>query len=101
MGVPVITLAGRMHAGRVGVSLLSHLALPELIAESQKAYVDIAVQLAGDHDKLAKLRQGLRERMAASPLCDAKGFTQALEKVYRGMWENCCKAKSKRLRSED
>ena len=46
MGVPVITLAGESHASRVGASLLSNIGLPDLIADTQDRYVDIAVGLA-------------------------------------------------------
>jgi protein O-GlcNAc transferase len=47
--------------------------------------------LAQDPQRLTTLRQNLRERMAASPLCDAKGYTRDLEAAYRGMWERYCK----------
>jgi protein O-GlcNAc transferase len=48
--------------------------------------------LANDLPRLQGLRQSLRERLAASALCDAKGFTRALEAAYRGMWEKYCEA---------
>jgi len=34
MGVPVVSLAGKVHMSRVGVSLLSNVGLAELIADS-------------------------------------------------------------------
>ncbi|MFQ5936709.1 MAG: tetratricopeptide repeat protein, partial [Acidiferrobacterales bacterium] len=90
MGVPVITLAGETHAGRVGVSLLSYAGLAELIADSTEAYVKVAVSLARDLTRLQTLRQGLREHLRHSPLTDAKGFTRTLEAAYRQMWTNYC-----------
>jgi predicted O-linked N-acetylglucosamine transferase (SPINDLY family) len=93
MGVPVITLAGTTHAGRVGVSLLTHAGLPELIVASPEAYVALAVELANDLPRLQGLRESLRARLAASPLCDAEGFTRALEAAYRGMWLDWCRKK--------
>ena len=90
MGVPVITLAGDRHAGRVGVSLLSRLGLSEFIADTPEDYVARAVALAQDRDALARLRAGLRERMAQSSLCDARAFTRALEEVYRACWHAWC-----------
>ncbi len=95
MGVPVITLAGRTHAGRVGVSLLTHAGLPGLIAQTPEQYVDKALELAGDLERLQALRQGLRKQLQRSPLMDAKGFTRSVEAAYRGMWENYCKASDK------
>jgi predicted O-linked N-acetylglucosamine transferase (SPINDLY family) len=88
MGVPVITLAGRSHVGRVGVSQLTNIGLPELIGHNEDDYVDIAVALANDLPRLAALRSGLRERLKASPLMDAPRLTRNLEAVYREMWKN-------------
>ncbi len=87
MGVPVITLAGETHISRVGKSLLSHLNLADLIAESSENYINFAVSLAGDIERLKTLRAGLRNRLTASPLMDSARFTQSLEAVYRKMWQ--------------
>ena len=90
MGVPVITLAGRTHAARVGVSLLSNAGLPELIAANADDYIRIAVQLAADTARLAELRATMRGRMAASPLMDAPRFARNVEHAYREMWRAWC-----------
>ena len=90
MGVPVITLAGTAYHSRVGVSLLSNVGLPELIAKTHDEYIGIAVNLASDIEKLQLLRKSLRDRMSHSPLTDAKRFTANLEMCYHKMWENWC-----------
>ena len=59
MGVPVITLAGRTAVGRGGVSILSNVGLPELIAETPEQYVDIAVDWAANLARLAGASRGL------------------------------------------
>lgn len=87
MGVPVITLAGERHAGRVGVSLLKSLGIDSLIAETAEDYVARAVALAADLPRLKALREELRRRMDASPLCDAPSLTREIEAAYRSMWE--------------
>lgn len=91
MGVPVITLSGKHHAGRVGLSLLTALKLDELVAHSPADYVRPASTLASDRSKLAQMRMSLRERMRTSPLCDAQGFARRIEKIYREMWRSWCK----------
>lgn len=90
MGVPVVTLAGVRHSGRVGVSLLNAVGLNDWIAGTPEHYVAIAVQMAADIPRLADLRAGLRQRMAASPLCDGKAFTRKVEAAYRQMWLAWC-----------
>ena len=90
MGVPVVTLAGQTHVSRVGVSLLSCVGLPELIAQSAEEYVSIAVGLANDLPRLSELRRTLRSRMRQSPLMDAERFARDIEAAYRQAWRNWC-----------
>jgi len=86
MGVPVVSLAGRTHASRVGKSLLSSVALGELAAATPEEYVQKAVELAGDLDKVQEMKRSLPQRMRRSPLMDEAGFTREIEEAYRGMW---------------
>ncbi len=92
MGLPVVALAGSCFAGRVGASLLSAVGLPELIAADADAYVRIAAGLAADRPRLAGLRAGLRDRVAASPLCRPEDYARAVEQAYRETWRRCCGA---------
>jgi protein O-GlcNAc transferase len=86
MGVPVVTLAGRAHVSRVGVSLLKRVVLEELIAQDPSQYVEIAVALARDFPRRHEISSTLRERMNLSPLLDRRTFTSRLEAAYRNMW---------------
>jgi protein O-GlcNAc transferase len=72
MGVPVVTWPGETFAGRHSLSHLSSVGLTETIARNPDEYVELAISMAGDPVRLSALRSGLRERMAASPLCDGK-----------------------------
>jgi protein O-GlcNAc transferase len=90
MGVPTITLAGNTHVSRTGVSLLSAVGLPELIARSPDEYVDIAVRLESDLNRLALLRSGLRDRVTQSSLFDGAGLARAVEAAFREMWRKWC-----------
>ncbi len=90
MGVPVVMLEGQTYASRFGGSVLANVGLAHLIARSVEDYIDLAVDLAGDIDRLSQLRGELRPRMAASPLADFAGFTRNLEQAYRRMWVDWC-----------
>ena len=90
MGVPVLTIAGRGHAGRVGASLLSQVGLKDWIATDPTEFVAHAARMAADTSRLAALRQGLRQAVAASPLCDGPAYARAVEAAYRAMWRQAC-----------
>ena len=90
MGVPVITLAGQTHAGRVGVSLLTQVGLAEFIASDREDYIAQSVALARDPDRLTQRRSTLRAQMQVSPLCDGPSFARDVEAAYRTMWRGWC-----------
>jgi predicted O-linked N-acetylglucosamine transferase (SPINDLY family) len=93
MGLPVVSLAGPTHVSRVGVSLLTSVGLPHLLASSPDEYVSIAVALANDLPRLAELRATLRRRMETSPLMDAPAFARAIESAYSQAWQTWCDSK--------
>jgi predicted O-linked N-acetylglucosamine transferase (SPINDLY family) len=86
MGVPVVTLAGERHSGRVGVSLLNAVGHPEWIAENLEQYIALAAGLAADLPRLTTQRADLRQHMAESSLCDGPSFARKMEAAYREMW---------------
>jgi protein O-GlcNAc transferase len=90
MGVPVVSLAGRAAMGRAGLSILSNVGLPELVARDADNYGRIATELACDLPCLVELRSTLRQRMLASPLMDAPAFARDMETAYRTMWRAWC-----------
>jgi len=94
MGVPVISLAGKTHVSRVGVSLLTNVGLPELVAESPETYIAKAVELADDQDRLIKLKAELRSMMRASPLMDGPRFAERFGEAMEGMWDLKCSQKA-------
>ena len=66
MGVPVVSLAGQTAVGRGGVSILSNVGLPELVAQDSEQYVRIAVAVGS--------RPVPIERAASNPARSDAGF---------------------------
>jgi predicted O-linked N-acetylglucosamine transferase (SPINDLY family) len=87
MGVPVIALEGDRMASRMTDSMLDAIGHPEWIAHSEQEYIDKVVALARDTAQRVLLRPAQRNRMAASPLCDARGLAKSLENAYYEMFE--------------
>ncbi len=90
MGVPVVTFAGPIHAGRVGASLLSSYGMADQLATDRDDYIARAVALAGDNARLAGLHRDLRGRVRGAPSSDPARFTRDVEAAYRDMWAAFC-----------
>jgi protein O-GlcNAc transferase len=84
-GVPVLTFDGDRWAGRTSKSLLLAAGLAEWVAPDVHGYVAQAIALARDPAtprRLAALRESMRERLAASAVCDTERLCRALEAAY-------------------
>jgi predicted O-linked N-acetylglucosamine transferase (SPINDLY family) len=90
MGVPVISLRGDRHAGRVGASILTHVSLQELVAADEDQYIRVGIKLARELDELEGLRKSLRARMQASVLCDGRAFARTMENTLGMFWKTWC-----------
>ena len=88
MGVPVITLLGDSHAGRVGASILTNVGLKDFIARDIDSYINLAVKMSANTKKLKEIRMTLRRQMQESLLCDARSFADNVETSYKDMWHN-------------
>ncbi len=85
-GVPVATFNGDRWASRTSVSLLKAASLGEYVAASREHYVELCVRLANSPDtpeRLRNFREGIRERLRGSPVCDERGFARAIESLFR------------------
>lgn len=94
MGVPTLTLAGSTAAGRPGASLLGHLNLQEFIADTQPHFVERALFWAEHLERLAQLRENLREHFRASHLGRPEEITHGLVLALRTMWKRWCSGES-------
>jgi len=87
MGVPVLSLRGATHVGRLGESVLCAAGLAEWVAGSETEFLQKAAEFACEPVKLAALRAGLRERVRGSELMDGGAFARRMEGAYRRAWE--------------
>ncbi len=90
MGVPVVTLPGWAPQSRQTAGFLHAIGTTGWVARTPEEYVSIALSLLSDPRELGRIRQSLRGRMAASPLCDGRAFARGLEAAYRTMWRGWC-----------
>ncbi|MBL0142257.1 MAG: tetratricopeptide repeat protein [Betaproteobacteria bacterium] len=93
MGRPVVAVGGDTLIARQSKAILATVGLGELCAADSAGFVAIAEALARDPKRLALISGGLRDRLRASPLLDAAGFTRNLEALYRDEWRRWCAGK--------
>ena len=87
MGIPVITLVGERHNGRFGYSLLHNMELDELCAFSEQEYIDKAVELANDYNRITEYHLTIRRRMSQSPVMNDSIYMSELEAAYEKIYE--------------
>jgi predicted O-linked N-acetylglucosamine transferase (SPINDLY family) len=87
MGVPVLTVEGNTYHSRQGAMVMRHLGLGEFVAGSPADLIKLAQGWTRKRPALADIRAGLRDRLAASPLCDSPRYVRHLEGALRREWE--------------
>ncbi len=86
MGCPVLTCAGASFASRVAGSLLHTIGVPELVTGNLAEYEVLAIELACNPERLARLRSTVAANRLTAPLFDTPRFTRSIEGAYREMW---------------
>jgi protein O-GlcNAc transferase len=79
---PFVTLSGDSLHSRLGRNLLMQVELPEFIANSKAEYVNIAVELAQDPQKISKVSQKIQQRIHDSSLLKVEQFARELGDVF-------------------
>ena len=99
MGVPVVTLAGRLPVQRTGVSILSAAGFPGLVAGTAEEYLKLALQVAQVARESPGLRAAIHQALRGSSLMDEAGLVRSLEVAYRDMWRGWVDKKKAESRS--
>ncbi len=81
MNVPVLTLSGDRHSARVGHSLLSAVGLNELVSINKQEYIEKAVSIATEPERLQELKKKLSDNFKNSDLCNQQKFTESWERL--------------------
>ena len=85
--LPVLTRISDGFSGRMAASLLTAIDLPELITSTPQAYEALAIELATNPERLARVRQKLSQNRLVKPLFDTQLFTRHIEAAYTAMYE--------------
>jgi predicted O-linked N-acetylglucosamine transferase (SPINDLY family) len=91
MGVPVITRCGDAHRSRVTPMMLRQIGKHDWIAEDEDGYVQNAVRLAGEVERVRTERGDLRNLVEQSALMDGPAYGQKLGAAIRAIWTAECR----------
>ena len=93
----VVTLQSRPPMGRMPSGQLIALGLERhCVAATEEEYIEKAVDLALNPDRIIALSEGLRERMQQSWLMDYKGYGEEVAKLYRKLWVQWCERQTEK-----
>ena len=81
-GLPIITMKGLNFASRVVPSLLDNLSMSDLIANDEKEYIEIIINLYKRKDLLNKLKDKLRAQKELNKIFNSEYYVRQLEKLY-------------------
>ncbi len=81
-GLPIVTMRGLNFASRVIPSLMDNLSMSELIADDDKEYLRIIMNLYENKDILKKLKDKLRIQKKESKIFNSEFYVKQLEKLY-------------------
>jgi predicted O-linked N-acetylglucosamine transferase (SPINDLY family) len=90
MGVPTLTLPADTVPGRSGFTAMSHVGLPQFVANDKDDYVRKAASLAADVPALAALRSSMRERCEQSPMFRPERIAEGMSRALRVIWRRWC-----------
>ncbi|MBH5389275.1 O-linked N-acetylglucosamine transferase, SPINDLY family protein [Bradyrhizobium diversitatis] len=90
MGVPVVAKLGSSLPSRAAGAILSALGLPDWVADSEEAYVEIAVGRAARIGDLDRLRRELPAQINAAATGNPVSYARAVDDAYRAMWKRYC-----------
>lgn len=88
MGLPIVAMDAQRGVDASTARTLRGLGFGGEIARDEQAYVDAALRLMDDPERLRQQRQSAREQLRRSVLMDYAARTAEVEKAYRLMWLN-------------
>jgi len=86
MGVPTLTLSGKIFNSKFGVTINKNLNLNDFIAKDKTDYVKKTKIIFSDLNRLNQIRQSLRNQTINSALFDNKSLGLDLCKILKEKW---------------
>lgn len=88
VGLPPIEYEGNALRFRQGAAMLREINLSDLIVTNEKSYIQLAVELANNHQKRMDYRNQILEKMNNNPpFLNSKSFANKITRVFQEVVE--------------
>ncbi|MEG5065133.1 FkbM family methyltransferase [Microcoleus sp. B3-A4] len=91
VGLPTVVRDGDTLRSRMGAAVVRSLSMPDLIANSEASYIQLAVTLGTNPELRQRYRQEIQQKMQANPACfDSVAYSGAIGKLFQelfGKWQ--------------
>ncbi|NET17168.1 MAG: methyltransferase type 11, partial [Okeania sp. SIO1H6] len=92
IGIPIVTKNGNSFRSLMGSALLRSLSIPDLIADSEAEYINLAIRLANNSELRQQKQQEIREKMQQNPdFLDSRSYSEQIGKLLPELfqeWQN-------------
>jgi len=87
-GLPPVVTSGDVLRFRQAPSMLREISMPELIAESGQAYIELACKLGTDPGLRGQLQNKIRAAITTCPpFLDSRGFASKIARLFKALHE--------------
>jgi len=89
VGLPIVAREGNALRSRAGAALLRDLQMPELIADSEEAYIQLATVLGTDPDLRQQKSEQIQQKMQQSPgFLNGRSYAAQLGALFQDISRN-------------
>lgn len=88
IGIPIVTKDGNSFRSLMGSSLLRSLSIPDLIADSESAYINLAIKLATNSEFRQQKRQEIQAKMQQNPsFLDSHAYSMQIGVLFQEIFQ--------------
>lgn len=89
VGLPAVVLEGEYSRSKKGASLLRELKIPELIANNEEAYIQLAVNLGTKPELRRQKSDSIRKKMDDKPrFIDSNSFSKEISSLFQNLFQD-------------
>jgi predicted O-linked N-acetylglucosamine transferase (SPINDLY family) len=87
IGLPIVVMETETSRSRKGASLLRELQIPDLITNSEEAYIQLAIALGTNYELRQRIGEQIQQKMQQNPtFLDSNYYSSQIEKVFEELF---------------